>query len=109
MTFVYFLVMTKVLSHCCFLQEEIREAQVEPGGSACGKMVPGSLRAGPMTARPVHRQLRIRSSSLANLSRPLMRDNPENDLREARPPLIHALRSACAPSSQQAPVKARRF
>ena len=58
MTFVYSLVMTEVLLRCSFLQEEIREALVEPGGFSVWQMVPGSLRAGPMMARPV--QLRIR-------------------------------------------------
>ncbi len=58
--------MTEVLLHCSLLQEEIREALVEPGvqrvANGSGKL------AGPAD----------------DLPRPLMRDDPGNNLREAR-------------------------
>ncbi len=55
-------------------------------------MIPGSLRAGAMMARPVPRQLRIRS-----LPRPHVKDDPEKNLRDAHPSVIYALLSAYEP------------
>jgi len=60
MTFAYFVVVTEILLCCIFRLIEIREALVDPGFSVW-QMVSGSLWAGMMMARPLPRQLRIRS------------------------------------------------
>jgi hypothetical protein len=60
MTFAYFVVVTEILLCSIFRLIEIREALLDPGFSVW-QMVSGSLWAGMMMARPLPRQLRIRS------------------------------------------------
>src|SRR5882672_8271741 len=99
MTFAYLVVMTQILT-LYFPGKRNSRSPGGPRGFRVWQIVPGSFGAGAMMAPPVLRQLRIRSWSLANLSRPLMIDDPDNNFREAHPSLIHAPLSACAPSSR---------